>query len=82
MADPPVSQLNSFLKAVAPYLWKGALIFGLAIGASVVARVSTSDLDQEPTIRAIQAVTDIVTKTEKGIAAVEKNQAEELDAGR
>jgi hypothetical protein len=86
MSEPvsaaPVSQFNSFLKAIAPYLWKGALIFGLAIGASIVARISTSDLDQEPTIRAIQAVSDIVAKTDLGVTRIEEKQIIDLDAGQ
>jgi hypothetical protein len=79
---PPVSPVTAFLKTVAPYLWKGLILFGLAVGASVVARLSTSDIDQKPTINAIQAISDVVTKTEIGVTQIEKTQAAESDAGQ
>jgi len=76
------SPMSAFLKSVAPYLWKGALIFGLAVGGSIVARFSTSDADQKPTINAIQAIAEVVAKTEKGVAQIGKIQALDVDAGQ
>lgn len=50
-----------FIKFVTPYVWKGLLIFGVALGGSVVARC-TGD-DQIVTARSLQAVTDMVKRT-------------------
>jgi uncharacterized coiled-coil protein SlyX len=76
-----------FLKSVAPYLWKGVLIFGLAFGASVVARFSSSDADQKPTLNAIQAIADAVARTsievdkvKRTVDATEENVEEDATA--
>lgn len=46
-----------FFKFILPYAWKGIIIFGIAVGASAVARCSA------PTMTSIQAITDMVKKT-------------------
>jgi len=57
-----------FFKMVAPYLWKGALIFGIAVGGTVVARCTGED--PVVTANALRAVTDLVTKTAADVEEV------------
>jgi hypothetical protein len=56
------------IKFVTPYVWKGLLIFGLAIGGSAVARCAGDD--QVATTRSLQAVTDMVKRTAADIEQV------------
>lgn len=64
-SETPQARLIRF---VTPYVWKGLLIFGLAIGGSAVARCAGDD--QVATARSLQAVTDMVKRTAADIEQV------------
>jgi hypothetical protein len=57
-----------FVKFVAPYVWKGLLIFGIAIGGAAVARCAGDD--QVATARSLQAVTDMIRATAADVEQV------------
>ena len=56
-----------FIKFVTPYIWKGLIIFGIAVGASAIARCGGEDV---PTPASIQAITDMVKKTASDVDEV------------
>lgn len=64
-SETPQARLIRF---ATPYVWKGLLIFGLAIGGSAVARCAGDD--QVATARSLQAVTDMVKRTAADIEQV------------
>jgi len=57
-----------FFKFVTPYIWKGLLVFGIAVGGTVVARCTGED--PVVTANALRAVTDLVTKTAANVEEV------------
>jgi hypothetical protein len=56
------------IKFAAPYVWKGLLIFGIAIGGAAVARCAGDD--QVATARSLQAVTDMIRATAADVEQV------------
>jgi hypothetical protein len=57
-----------FIKMVMPYAWKGLVILGIAIGGSAIARCSGDD--SVATMRALQAVTDMMKRTSADVEQV------------